>query len=160
MTADTAVDPAMLADYVPLNALRPESRSSLAKKSTLKAARAGEYLFKAGEPAKEAIFLVSGEIHMEDPKGKAIARLKAGDPSSRHRLAHQSPRKVSAKAVNEVTYLAVDASLLDVMLTWDQTGSFEVGELQAAGSEADDDWMSKLLQMRTFQMVPPSNLQA
>ncbi|HUP93114.1 MAG TPA: cyclic nucleotide-binding domain-containing protein, partial [Solimonas sp.] len=47
-----------------------------------------------------------------------------------------------------------------VMLTWDQTGSFEVGELQAAGSEADDDWMSKLLQMRTFQMVPPSNLQA
>lgn len=159
MTADT-VDPAMFANYVPLNALKPESRTSLAKKSTISVARRGEYLFKAGEQAKQAIFLMEGEIHLEDPSGKPIARLKSGDPSSSHRLAHQSPRKVSAKAVAETKYLSVDAGLLDVMLTWDQTGSFEVGELQAAGEEAHDDWMSKLLQMRTFQMVPPSNLQA
>ena len=56
-------------------------------------------------------------------------------------------------------YFTVDAGLLDVMLTWDQTGSFEVGELQSGGDNSDD-WMSKLLQMRTFQMIPPSNLQA
>src|SRR6185503_19653829 len=79
-------------------------------------------------------------------------------PDSFHRLAHQSPRKVSAKCVNEVRYMNVDASLLDVMLTWDKTGTFEVGEL--AGQETDSgDWMGKLLQMRTFQMVPPANLQ-
>jgi len=56
--------------------------------------------------------------------------------------------------------MVMDAGLLDVMLTWDQTGSFEVGELQSDGGGDNDDWMGKLLQMRTFQMVPPSNLQA
>lgn len=160
MNAETAVDAATFANFVPLNALRAESQNDLAKKATIVAARAGDYLFKVGDPAKSAIFLVSGELVMEDATGKAIAKLKAGDPSSFHRLAHQSPRKVSAKCVSEVRYLAIDAGLLDVMLTWDQTGSFEVAELKADSQATGDDWMAKLLQMRTFQSVPPANLQA
>src|SRR5690606_23445816 len=77
-----------------------------------------------------------------------------------HRIAHQSPRRVTALCMTDVRCLAIDAGLLDVMLTWDQTGSFEVGEVGAAGTDSDDDWMTRLLQMRTFQLVPPSNLQA
>ena len=153
-----AVDTSMFAQYVPLNALRPESQADLAKKSRLIEAKAGTYLFKIGEHAQQAIFLMSGDVALEDSTGKAIAKVKGGDPSSFHRLAHQSPRKVSARCTSEVKYLAVDAGLLDVMLTWDQTGSFEVQELKADAS--NDDWMAKLLQIPTFQMVPPSNLQA
>lgn len=160
MNAETAVDTALFANFVPLNALRPESQNDLAKKASVVSARAGDYLFKVGEQAKSAIFLLSGELHVEDAAGKAIARLKAGDPASFHRLAHQSPRKVSARCTSDVSYLSVDASLLDVMLTWDQTGSFEVSELKADSTSAGDDWMSKLLQMRTFQSIPPANLQA
>lgn len=162
MSTGRPVDPAIFANYVPLNALRPESRADLAKKASINAARSGDYLFKVGEHAKDALFLVSGEIHLEDATGKPIARLRAGDPTAHHRLAHQSPRKVSARCHSPVEYLTVDAGLLDVMLTWDQTGNFEVGELQTGGTESSgpDDWMSKLLQMRTFQMIPPSNLQA
>ncbi|HSW11512.1 MAG TPA: cyclic nucleotide-binding domain-containing protein [Solimonas sp.] len=161
MSTDKAVDPSIFANYVPLNALRPESRGDLARKSIIRAMRSGEYLFKIGEDAKNAMFLISGEIHLEDVNGKAIARLRAGDPTAHHRIAHQSPRKVSARAHGNIEVMTVDAGLLDVMLTWDQTGSFEVGELQSGGdSGSSDDWMSKLLQMRTFQMVPPSNLQA
>lgn len=154
-----AVEPNLFAQYVPLNALRPESQNDLAKKSKIIEAKAGSYLFKTGEIAQQAIFVMSGEVHLEDGSGKAVAKVKGGDSSSFHRLAHQSPRKVSAKCATEVKYLAVDASLLDVMLTWDQTGSFEVQELKADAG-GSDDWMAKLLQMRTFQMVPPSNLQA
>jgi NAD(P)-dependent dehydrogenase (short-subunit alcohol dehydrogenase family) len=50
--------------------------------------------------------------------------------------------------------MAVDAGLLDVMLTWDQTGSFEVGELNADSQSGSDDWMSKLLQMMEESMMP------
>mgnify|MGYP002717146149 CR=1 FL=1 len=160
MSADAAVDPAIFANFVPLNALRPESQADLAKKSAIQTGRPGEYLFKIGEHAKTALFLISGELHMEDANGKPIARLRAGDPTSTHRIAHQSPRKVSARCHSMVQYLAVDAGLLDVMLTWDQTGSFEVGELNADSQSGSDDWMAKLLQMRSFQMIPPSNLQA
>src|SRR3546814_12140788 len=46
------------------------------------------------------------------------------------------------------------------MLTWDQTGSFVVGDVASDTASIDDDWMTRLLQMRSFQMVPPANLQA
>ena len=35
------------------------------------------------------------------------------------------------RAVDEISYLTIDSELLDVMITWDQTGTYEVEELQA-----------------------------
>jgi CRP-like cAMP-binding protein len=157
---ENAVDPGMFANYVPLNALKSESQHELAKKTSLGEAKAGQFLFKVGEAAKSAIYVLNGDVALEDPTGKAIGKVSGGTPNSFHRLAHQSPRKVSAKCLSPVRYMAVDAGLLDVMLTWDQTGTFEVGELSSSQEVESGDWMSKLLQMRTFQMVPPSNLQA
>jgi CRP-like cAMP-binding protein len=157
--ASDAVDPAVFNNYVPLNALKPESQRELVKKASIGQAKAGDYLFKIGEQAKAAIYVMTGEVALEDASGKALGKIIGGTPDSFHRLAHQSPRKVSAKCLKEVRYMAVDASLLDVMLTWDQTGSFEVGELSSQPQE-EGDWMGKLLQMKTFQQVPPSNLQA
>jgi CRP-like cAMP-binding protein len=155
-----ALDPSIFANYVPLNALRPESQRDLVKKAQVGQAKAGDYLFKIGEQAKAALYVMSGEVQLEDASGKALGKVVGGTPDSFHRLAHQSPRKVSAKCLKETRYMSVDASLLDVMLTWDQTGTFEVGELSGGGGESEGtDWMSKLLQMRTFQMVPPANLQ-
>ncbi len=157
---DAAVDPALFVNYIPLNALRPESQQNLARKSTLVEAKAGEYLFRIGDAAEAALFLVAGEVQLEDASGKGLAVIRAGESSSFHRIAHQSPRKVAARCLRETRYVAVDASLLDVMLTWDQSGRFEVGELTSGGAARDGDWMTKLLQMRVFQMIPPSNLQA
>lgn len=132
----------------------------LAKKSSIATAKPGEYLFKIGDSAKSALFVLSGEVGLEDAAGKVLNRIQGGDSHSLHRLAHQSPRKVSAKCLSSVRYLSVDSSLLDVMLTWDQTGTFEVGDLTDTQSEDGGDWMTKLLQMRTFQLVPPANLQS
>jgi CRP-like cAMP-binding protein len=155
----TTVDASLFKNYVPLNALKAESQRELAKKTTISEAKAGEFLFKLGDPAKAAIYVISGDVQLEDAAGKQLGKLAGGSPDSFHRLAHQSPRKVSARCLNVVRYLAVDASLLDVMLTWDQTGSFEVGDLSSQQEVEGGDWMSKLLQMKTFQQVPPSNLQ-
>ena len=152
-----ALDPAVFANYVPLNALRAESQRDLAKKAQVGQAKAGDYLFKIGEQAKAALYVMTGEVALEDASGKQLGKIVGGTPDSFHRLAHQSPRKVSAKCVTETRYMSIDASLMDVMLTWDQTGTFEVGEL--SHDDTGGDWMSKLLQMRTFQMVPPANLQ-
>lgn len=160
MSLSTAVDPALFSSYVPLNALRPESQRDLIKKTNVSMAKAGEYLFKLGEQAKSAIYVLEGDVALEDASGKQLGKVSGGAPESFHRLAHQSPRKVSAKCLTAVRYMSVDASLLDVMLTWDQTGTFEVGELSSTQEVDSGDWMGKLLQMRTFQMVPPANLQA
>jgi CRP-like cAMP-binding protein len=157
---DAAVDSALFVNYIPLNALRTESQQNLARKSSLGEAEAGEYLFKVGDEASEALFLVEGEIQLQDAAGKPLSVIRAGEPASFHRIAHQSPRKVSALCLSTTRYVAMDAGLLDVMLTWDQSGSFEVGELNSEAPAEDNDWMTKLLQMRVFQSVPPSNLQA
>lgn len=161
MSTESSVDPGLFGNLVPLNALKRESQADLAKKSSIATAKPGEYLFKIGDSAKAAIFVLSGEVGLEDAGGKIVSRINGGDSHSQHRLAHQSPRKASAKCLSAVRYLAVDSSLLDVMLTWDQTGTFEVGELTGTQQSDDsDDWMTKLLQMRTFQLVPPANLQS
>ena len=54
-------------------------------------------------------------------------------------------QSASARAVDEISYLAIDSELLDVIITWDQTGSYEVTELQAQPQGAVDDWMTTLL---------------
>ncbi|MFA5937861.1 MAG: cyclic nucleotide-binding domain-containing protein [Sinimarinibacterium sp.] len=156
---ETTIETGLFAKLIPLNALRPESQRDLARKCRVGTARKGETLFKIGDTATQALYLLSGDIDLSDAQGKIVSGIHAGEPASFHRIAHQSPRKVQATCASEVKYLAVDAGLLDVMLTWDQTGSFEVGEVNES-DEASDDWMTKLLQMRTFQLVPPSNLQA
>lgn len=161
MSTESSVEPGLFGNLVPLNALKRESQADLAKKSSIGTAKPGEYLFKIGDSAKQAIFVLSGEVGLEDANGKILSRINGGDSHSLHRLAHQSPRKASAKCLGAVRYLAVDSSLLDVMLTWDQTGTFEVGELTGAQqNDESGDWMTKLLQMRTFQLVPPANLQS
>lgn len=153
------VSPALFATLVPLNALKSDSQSRLAKTASIGEVAAGELLFRVGESASKALYLLAGEIQLEDASGRPLARLVAGSPEAAHRIAHQSPRKVAARALVDARLLAVDASLLDVMLTWDQTGKFEVEELGSADS-TDGDWMTRLLQMPIFQSVPPANLQA
>ncbi len=159
MSSDSAVDIDLLQTFVPLNSLRPENLRDLAKKASVRTAEAGSTLFSIGDAAKEAIWVIDGKVALIDADGNTAATITGGSPGAAHRVAHQSPRKVTARCETPVKHLAVDAGLLDVMLTWDQTGSFEVSEL--SGGQADgDDWMTTLLSMPTFQMVPPANLQA
>jgi len=154
-----AVSPNLFAGLVPLNALKAESQATLAKKASLIDAAAGQLLFRIGEEVATALFVLKGSVQLEDAQGKVLAVVRAGEPAAAHRLAHQAPRKVGARAIEPSCLLAVDASLLDVMLTWDQTGAFEVDEL-SADDDTSGDWMARLLQMPTFQSVPPANLQA
>jgi rhodanese-related sulfurtransferase len=46
------------------------------------------------------------------------------------------------------------------MLTWDQTGSYEVSELKGNDEGGGDDWMTMLLQAKAFHKIPPANIQA
>jgi rhodanese-related sulfurtransferase len=62
--------------------------------------------------------------------------------------------------MSDITFVAVDSDLLDVLITWDQTGTYEVGEITGTSSADADDWMTVLLQTKAFHRIPPANLQA
>ena len=142
----------------PINGLREESLLQLFKRVSVLQAKAGEQLFAIGSNNADSYYLLSGSISLLDANGTTLREIRGSTPDALHRLAHQIPRRVQAVCKTDVAYIRLDSGLLDVMLTWDQTGSFEVDEL---GDQDDGgDWMTRLLQMKAFQKVPPSNLQA
>jgi CRP-like cAMP-binding protein len=152
------IDLALLKQFSPLDGLKAENLHALAKKTSLRDLPAGRTLFKEGDTEKRTFFLVAGTIEVFDKDG-VLATLQGGTAQARNPIAPTIPRRFSARAIDDARFIAIDSDLLDVMLTWDQTGSYEVREL--AGHEStSDDWMTTLLQTKAFHRVPPANIQA
>lgn len=155
----TTVDRELFKQLSPLSGLKPENQVELAAKTQLQQLGAGRYLFKEGDQDNRTLYVLKGELELRNGD-KVVRTIKAGSPDARHPLAPQLPRKLSARAKTDIDYIAVDSDLLDIMLTWDQTGAFEVGELQVEEESAGDDWMTKMLQTKAFHKIPPANIQA
>ncbi len=152
---------AILRRLSPLDGLQKENLESLVKKTAVHTLEAGRILFKEGDQKKRTIYVISGELVLLSG-GEEISVIEGGSKAAIHPVAHVIPRRVTAKARSRIEYLAIDSDLLDVMLTWDQTGSYEVGELDMKTSDEDktDDWMLTLLQTKAFHKIPPANIQA
>jgi CRP-like cAMP-binding protein len=152
-------DAALLRRFAPLDGMKRDNLAALAKKVVIREADSGRLLFRQGEADRRAIWIVSGTVEMRENE-RTIGVVRGGTPEARGAIAPGSPRSCSARAMEPVEYLAIDSELLDVMITWDQTGSYEVADLQAQFADGSDDWMTTLLQSRAMQRIPPANLQA
>ena len=94
-------------------------------------------------------------------KARIVGTIQGGTPDARIPLAPVLPRRCTrARGHRRIDYLSIDSDLLDVMITWDQTGNYEVGELRAGSGATDDDWMTHAAADRAFHRIPPANLQA
>src|SRR5882757_9420389 len=150
----------LLKTFAPLDGLKRENLAALAKKVTVRTMSAGRTLFKEGDTDKRTVWLVAGMLEISEA-GRTIAMIRGGTRESRTPLYPLIPRKFTARAVEEISYLSIDSELLDVMITWDQTGTYEVSELQAQlDGTGSDDWMTTLLQTKAFHRIPPANIQA
>ena len=150
----------MLKSFAPLDGLKRENLAALAKKVGIRTMSAGRFLFREGETDKRTVWLVGGMVELREGE-RTVGMIRGGTPEARNPLSPQLPRRLSARAVDEVSYLAIDSELLDVMITWDQTGTYEVEELQnQIGSPGSDDWMTVLLSTKSFHRIPPANIQA
>jgi len=143
----------------PLDGLKRENLVALAKKTEVREAGPGQALFKQGDVNKVSFYVLSGSIELAQD-GEVIARINGGTSEAGSPLAPQLPRKVTATTTTPVEYIAFDSDLLDVMLTWDQTGTYEVSDINDDPSETSDDWMTTLLQTKAFHKIPPANIQA
>lgn len=159
MGEERAADVALLRRFTPLNGLKKENQVSLARKVVVRNMASGRTLFKQGDQDRRTVWLVSGTVELREDD-RTVAMITGGSPEARGPLAQNLPRRVTARAVDEIEYLSIDSELLDVMITWDQTGSYEVSELQHGESEGAEDWMTTLLQNRAMHRIPPANIQA
>ena len=149
----------MLRNYSPLDGLKRDNLAALARKVQVREMSPGQMLFKEGDTEKRTIYVVSGTLDLVDGT-KLVGSVEGGSELARNPVAPVYPRRVGARARDRVQFISIDSDLLDVMLTWDQTGTYEVSELQGEGEESTEDWMTMLLQTKAFHKIPPANIQA
>lgn len=142
----------------PLDSLKKDNLHALVKKTKIKEAQPGEALFREGDSEKRTVYVLSGTVELREADQSA-GKIVGGTEEARNPISPKLPRRHTAMAISPVDYVTIDSDLLDVMLTWDQTGSYEVSELRNENG-ANDDWMTTLLQTKAFHKIPPANIQA
>ncbi len=145
--------------FSPLDGLKRDNLAALARKVQVRELSPGQVLFKEGDTEKRTIYIVSGILELVD-QGKVMETVSGGSDSARNPVSPIFPRRVSAKARDRVQFISIDSDLLDVMLTWDQTGTYEVSEMTGDDQGGAEDWMTMLLQTKAFHKIPPANIQA
>jgi CRP-like cAMP-binding protein len=149
----------LLKRFSPLDGLKRDNLAALARKVQLRELSPGQALFKEGDTEKRTFYVASGILELVD-QGKVVETIEGGTDPAKNPVAPIFPRRVSARARDRVKFISIDSDLLDVMLTWDQTGTYEVSELQGEAEDTGDDWMTMLLQTKAFHKIPPANIQA
>jgi CRP-like cAMP-binding protein len=152
----------LLKRFSPLDGLKRDNLAALSRKVQVRELSPGQVLFKEGDTEKRTIYVVTGILELQD-QGKVVGTIQGGSDFAKNPIAPVFPRRVTAKARDRVQFISIDSDLLDVMLTWDQTGIYEVSELHGqtnAGGAGGEDWMTMLLQTKAFHKIPPANIQA
>ncbi len=155
--AKKLVDKEVLRSLVPLNALSDTHFNELIRKAKIEDLSSGYYLFKKGDRDSKAIYVLSGEVALLQGR-KVQSVVTATSDEALHPIAPQQPRQFSARTKGRTTIMSIDAGLLDVMLTWDQSSGscYEVNDIH---SEEDEDWMTRMLQSELLVKLPALNIQ-
>jgi CRP-like cAMP-binding protein len=157
---EQTVSLSLLQTFSPLDGLKKENLHALVKKTAVRELPAGRILFKEGDSENRTIYLIKGELELSRD-GATLSVLKGGSKEAVNPVSPGVPRSTTARTLTSVNYISIDSDLLDVMLTWDQTGTYEVSELHNdTEAKEHDDWMTTLLQTKAFHKIPPANIQA
>jgi len=151
------IDPNQIRSFSPINSLNPENIHDLIEKISATAITAGHYVFKKGDMDKCHVYVLKGEIELVEDR-KVVKVIKAGTADGLQPIAHAFPRPYSARAKVNSIITKINSDMLDIMLTWDQSGSYSVESLEEDDDETD--WMTRILQTRAFHRIPPANIQA
>jgi len=157
--AGDQVSTELLRELSPLDGLKRDNLAALARKVQIREMSPGQILFKEGDTEKRTLYILSGVLELVD-QDKNVSTVEGGSEKARNPVAPVYPRRMTARARDRVQFISIDSDLLDVMLTWDQTGTYEVSELAGKSDQSSEDWMTMLLQTKAFHKIPPANIQA
>ena len=154
------IAPSLLATLVPIKALGAEHCRELAKQSELCSFTKGEVLFKEDQDMEYIIYVLRGDVQMIR-NGEPGRQIQGGSRASKLPLVQGKKAQETALALGDVVCVMIDPDTLDIMLTWDQSGGYQVEEIDKQTPENDEsDWMARLLQAKVFHKIPPANIQS
>ena len=146
----------ILRDLIPLNSLSESRYKEIISSLTIGDVAAGNYLFGEGDRDNRSVYLLDGVVNFIDSSGKVTGVVAAGTDPARYPLANQQPRLITARAATKSVIAYIDSTLLDVMLTLDQSAG---EESTLATSSESEDWVTRMLQSEVFIRLTPTDIQ-
>ncbi len=146
----------LLANLVPLNTLDEEGLQALLKNVDVEMLSKGDVLFKEGDVDHVNVYLLSGSVGLISG-GSQVDQVDESSATARFPIAHQLPRKFTAKALSRTEIVRIDSRVLSEALADNESKGQVVEEVVV--EDEDEDWMSQLLQSRVMQNIPAANLQ-
>lgn len=157
MTTKITID--QLSKFNPLNSLHKNAISQVAEKIKIKNIKADSTVFIKGSTDDNHYYLFDGCIDLVGDSG-ILKTIESNTKDALDPIIQITPRTVTAKAKINSTIIIIDSDTLDILLTWDQTSSYQVQELSAGSNDDSDDWMLQLLRTEAFHRIPPANIQS
>ena len=146
----------ILRDLIPLNSLTKDRFREVSGNLSIEDASAGSYLFGEGDRDNRSIYLLDGVINFIDASGRVTGVVSAGTDPARYPIANQQPRIITARTATKSVVAIIDSTLLDVMLTLDQSSTPVASNLC---TDTGEDWMTRVLQSDAFIKLPPTDIQ-
>ena len=146
----------ILRDLIPLNSLTDSRYQEITSSLTIEDITAGSHLFSEGDRDNRSIYLLDGVVNFIDSSGKVTGVISAGTDPARSPLANQQPRLITARAATKAVIACIDSTLLDVMLTLDQSTE---GKSKLSGTEPSEVWITRMLQSEALIKLTPSDIQ-
>jgi CRP-like cAMP-binding protein len=152
------MDATQLGKFSPFDTLKSANLNDLLDNIEVLQVTRGQVLFEKGDAEKRSIYLLSGTVSLRNDD-QDLGSIVGGSDEARNPIAPTLPRQLSAVAVDDVQYFSIDSELVDMTLTLDHTGVYEVGNISSELNGDEGDWMSALLSSKTFEQIPPQNIQ-
>jgi CRP-like cAMP-binding protein len=146
----------ILRDLIPLNSLTESRFKEITSSLTIEDVTAGSYLFNEGDQDNRSVYLLDGVVNFIDSSGNVTGVISAGTDQARSPLANQQPRLVTARAVTKSVIACIGSSLLDVMLTLDQSTA---DESKLSSIRTGEDWTTRMLQSDALIKLTPPDVQ-
>jgi CRP-like cAMP-binding protein len=146
----------ILRDLIPLNGLTEDRYREISGSLAIEDISAGSYLFGEGDRDNRSIYLLDGVINFIDANGRVTGVVSAGTTPARYPIANQQPRITTARAATKAVIASIDSTLLDVMLTLDQS---EDSNKVRTTSDNGKDWLTRMLQSEAFIKLTPTDIQ-
>jgi CRP-like cAMP-binding protein len=142
----------------PLNSLSVDKLEELANKSQVEELPPGRVIFRQGEKDSRCIYLLSGQLELQVTGNPRTETLKAKSAETRYPVAQEWPRPSTCRTKTNAVLLYIDSNLLEILLSDDPSGRYEVSEI-GVEEDTDSDWMLRFLQSPAFLRLPTDNIQ-
>jgi len=142
----------------PLASLSVDKLEEIANKSQVEELPPGRIVFRQGEKDSRSVYLLGGQLELQVTGNPRTESIKAKSSEARYPIAQEWPRPSTCRTKTNVVLLYIDSNLLEILLSDDPSGRYEVAEI---GVEEDDenDWMLRFLQSPAFLRLPTDNIQ-